>query len=38
MTIEQRSEELYGKHVQEMGICYATSKDGISWEDRKSVV
>ena len=32
MTIEQRSEELYGKHVQEMGICYATSKNGISWD------
>jgi hypothetical protein len=32
MTIQQRKEEEYGKHVQEMGICYATSKDGICWD------
>jgi hypothetical protein len=32
MTIQQRKDEEYGEHVQEMGICYATSKDGISWD------
>jgi hypothetical protein len=32
MTHQQRKEEPYGKHPQEMGICYATSKDGISWD------
>jgi hypothetical protein len=32
MTIQQRKEEPYGKHPQEMGICYATSKDGICWD------
>ena len=32
MTIQQRKEKEYGKHDQEMGICYATSKDGIGWE------
>jgi hypothetical protein len=32
MTIQQRKEKEYGKHDQEMGICYATSKDGISWD------
>jgi len=32
MTFEQRKEEKYGKHSQEMGICYATSKNGISWD------
>lgn len=32
MTIAQRKKEPYGKHVQEMGICYATSKDGINWD------
>lgn len=31
MTFQQRKKE-YGKHPQEMGICYATSKDGISWD------
>jgi hypothetical protein len=32
MTMQQRKEERYGKHSQEMGICYATSKDGITWD------
>ena len=31
MTMEERKQE-YGKHPQEMGICYATSKDGINWD------
>lgn len=31
MTMEERKQE-YGKHPQEMGICYATSKDGASWD------
>lgn len=31
MTLEERKQE-YGKHPQEMGICYATSKDGIAWD------
>ncbi|MDA1299783.1 MAG: hypothetical protein O2868_06875 [Proteobacteria bacterium] len=32
MTMQQRKERTYGKHPQEMGICYATSKDGIEWD------
>ena len=32
MTMAERKEEPYGKHPQEMGICYATSKDGIHWD------
>ena len=32
MTRQQREDESYGKHPQEMGICYATSKDGIEWD------
>ncbi len=32
MTMQQRKDEPYGKHPQEMGICYATSKDGIHWD------
>lgn len=32
MTIGERKQTPYTKHVQEMGICYATSQDGIVWE------
>ena len=32
MTIQERKETQYPKHEQEMGICYATSKDGLSWD------
>ena len=32
MTIQQRKEVPYTKHAQEMAICYATSKDGITWD------
>jgi hypothetical protein len=32
MTLEQRSREYNEPHNREMGICYATSKDGINWE------
>lgn len=32
MSIQERKETAYTKHKQEMGICYATSKDGISWD------
>ena len=32
MSISERKATEYGKHPQEMGICYATSKDGISWD------
>jgi hypothetical protein len=32
MTMQQRKDEPYGKHPQEMGICYATSRDGIAWD------
>jgi hypothetical protein len=31
MTMQERKDQIYGKHPQEMGICYATSIDGISW-------
>lgn len=32
MTLEQRKEVKYrGHHNREMAICYATSKDGITW-------
>ena len=32
MTLEQRKEAKYrGHHGREMAICYATSKDGITW-------
>lgn len=32
MTVAERKEQEYGKHPQEMGICYATSRDGIAWD------
>ncbi|MEL7185909.1 MAG: hypothetical protein AAFN50_05665, partial [Pseudomonadota bacterium] len=32
MTIAERKEQEYGKHFREMGICYATSEDGIHWD------
>ncbi|MGI9234569.1 MAG: hypothetical protein ACR2RD_13115 [Woeseiaceae bacterium] len=32
MTEQERLEKEYGKHEREMAICYATSKDGISWD------
>jgi hypothetical protein len=32
MTLEQRSREYNDPPNREMGICYATSKDGINWE------
>jgi len=35
MTIQERKETQYPKHEQEMGICYATSRDGISWDKPK---
>ncbi len=31
MTVEQRNKKRYGARGREMGICYATSKDGIKW-------
>ncbi len=34
MTIKERHETDYGKHSQEMGICYATSTDGITWSKK----
>jgi hypothetical protein len=32
MTLEQRQEKYSPGRGREMGICYATSKDGIKWE------
>jgi hypothetical protein len=32
MTLEQRNREYNEPQDREMGICYATSKDGINWE------
>ena len=32
MTLEQRNEKYRPPKGREMGICYATSKDGIKWE------
>ncbi|MDP6635389.1 MAG: hypothetical protein QGG42_10850 [Phycisphaerae bacterium] len=32
MTVEQRNKKRYRSGRREMGICYATSKDGIKWE------
>jgi hypothetical protein len=32
MTLEQRNREYNEPHNREMGICYATSKNGINWE------
>ena len=32
MTLEQRSKKYQPPHGREMGICYAISRDGISWE------
>jgi hypothetical protein len=31
MTLQERKETPYTKHVQEMAICYATSFDGLTW-------
>ncbi len=31
MTLEERREDYRPPHNREMGICYATSKDGIHW-------
>jgi hypothetical protein len=31
MTVEQRNKKRYPARGREMGICYATSKDGIKW-------
>ena len=32
MTVEERKKTRYRARRREMGICYATSKDGIAWE------
>lgn len=32
MTVEERKKTRYRTRRREMGICYATSKDGIKWE------
>ena len=32
MTLEQRGRKYKSPSDREMGICYATSKDGINWE------
>jgi hypothetical protein len=32
MTMEERNRRYQSPENREMGICYATSKDGISWE------
>ena len=32
MTLEERSKDYEDPENREMGICYATSKDGIHWE------
>ena len=32
MTLEERKKTRYSESGREMGICYATSKDGIKWE------
>lgn len=32
MTLEQRSRKYKSPRNREMGICYATSKDGLKWE------
>ena len=31
MTLEQRRATEYTEHFREMGICYATSTDGLNW-------
>ena len=35
MTLEQRKKPYPGQGNREMGICYATSKDGIHWDKPK---
>ena len=32
MTLEQRNRDYSEPHNREMGICYATSENGINWE------
>ena len=32
MTVEERKKERYRPRGREMGICYATSKDGLTWD------
>src|SRR5690606_5470836 len=32
LSIEQRSSEYQPPHGRHMGLCYATSKDGVTWE------
>ncbi len=32
MTVEERQKTRYRPRGREMGICYATSKDGITWD------
>ena len=32
MAVKERIKNKYGKHSQEMGICYAVSRNGLIWD------